>query len=288
MNAKKFNHTNQRLSPPEEGVGCGLKRGTMKGKTSFGWVLGCGILMLSALAAGATTTVKPDLTIASISAEPVETTLVPLRLKVTVVVKNQGRAYAQHFNCRLFYRLSSSAPWQELETWHRDGLNISQTFSHVIQRDFTEGATYFFKAQADCDLELSESSEGNNIRYYSKSFTAGTPDLVVSNLVASILSVSSSGTWRVKVDWDVENIGDGKAVGASVTVLKSSVNGAAYSEVQRYTLYSLDKGLKHPYTRTISYSGIQSVRFQVKADDLNKIHERNESNNISYSETLRR
>jgi subtilase family serine protease len=260
----------------------------MKGKTSFGWVLGCAILMLLAQAINATTTAKPDLTVSSILAERVETLLVPLRLKVTVKVKNQGRAYAQHFNCRLFYRLSSSAPWQELDTWHRDGLNLSQTFSHVTQRDFTAGGTYYFKAQADCDLELSESSEGNNIRYYSKSFTAGTPDLVVNNLAASIVSVSSSGTWSVKVEWDTENIGDGKAVGSFVTVLKSSVNGAAFSEVQRYTLYSLDKGLKHHYTRTISYSGIQSVRFQVKADDTFKIHERNETNNISYSETLRR
>lgn len=260
----------------------------MKGKTSFGWVLGCGILMLSALAAGATITAKPDLTNSSILAERVETLVVPLRFKITVVVKNQGQAYAQHFNCRLYYRLTSSAPWQALDTWHRDGLNLGQTFSHVTQKDFTAGGTYYFKAEADCDQELTESSEANNIRYYSKVFTAGTPDLVVSNMVASIASVSSSGTWSVKVEWDVENIGDGKAVSSFVTVLKSSVNGAAFSEVQRYTLYSLDKGLKHHYTRTISYSGIQSVRFQVKADDTGKIHERNESNNISYSETLRR
>jgi subtilase family serine protease len=258
----------------------------MKGKAFFSLALGCGILILSALPAGATITPKPDLIISSILAEKVETTLVPLRLKVTVVTKNQGAAYAQHFNCRLYYRLTSSAPWQELETWHRDGLNLSQTFSHVTQRDFTAGGTYYFKAQADCDLELAESNEGNNIRYYSKSLTAGTPDLVVSNLAASITSVSTSGTWSVKVEWDIENTGDGKAVGSFVSVLKASTNGAAFNEVQRYTLYILDKGLKHHYTRTATYSGIQSLRFQVKADDMNTIHERNETNNISTSATL--
>lgn len=260
----------------------------MKGKLFFGWVWGCVFLILSAVAAGATITPKPDLTISSILAERVETTLVPLRVKVTAVAKNQGSAYAQHFNCRLYYRLTSSAPWQELDTWHRDGLNLSQTFSHVTQRDFTAGGTYYFKAEADCDKELTESNETNNTRFYSKSFTAGTPDLVISNLAASITSVSPSGTWSVKVEWDVENTGDGKAVGSFVTVLKSSVNGGTYSEVQRYTLYSLDKGLKHHYTRTASFSGIQSLRFQVKADDMSTIHERNETNNISYSETLRR
>lgn len=237
-------------------------------------------------AANAASTNKPDVSIYSIAAARVETLVVPLRVNVTVVTKNGGRGYAQHFNCRLFYRRSSSAPWQSLDTWHRDGLNSGQTFSHVTQRDFNEGGIYYFKAEADCDAELAESSEGNNIHYYSKSFAAGIPDLVVSNLSATIKNVSSSGAWSVKVEWDLENKGDGKAVGSFVTVMKVSRNNGSYAEVQRYTTSNLDKGQKKHYTKTSNYAGSTSLKFEVRADDTYKIHESNENNNIAHSETI--
>ena len=230
-------------------------------------------------AANAMATDKPDVSINSIAAVRVETLAVPLRVNVTVVTKNGGRAYAQHFNCRLSYRRSSSAPWQSLDTWHRDGLYSGQTFSHVTQRDFNEGGIYYFKAEADCDAELAESSEGNNIRNYSKSFAAGIPDLVVSNLSAIIKSVYSSGAWNVKVEWDLENKGDGKAVGSFVNVLKMSRNSGSYAEIQRYTTYNLDKDQKKHFTKTSSYSGVTSLKFELRADDTYKIHESNENNN---------
>jgi hypothetical protein len=238
-------------------------------------------------AADAVATDKPDVSIYSIAAERVETMAVPLRINVTVVTKNGGRGYAQHFNCRLSYRRSSSAPWQSLDTWHRDGLYTGQTFSHVTQRDFNEGGTYFFKADADCDAELAESSEGNNIHYYSKSFAAGIPDLAVSNLSAIIKSVNPSGAWSVKVEWDLENMGDGKAEGSFVTILKVSRNNGSYAEVQRYTVSNFDKAQTKHYTKTSSYSGVTSLKFEVRADDLHTIHESNENNNIAYSEVLR-
>jgi hypothetical protein len=259
----------------------------MKGKASLSWVLGCGILMLSALAAGATPTAKPDLTNSAISAERVETTLVPLRFKVTVEVKNRGQAYAQHFNCRLSYRLSSSAPWQELETWHRDGLNLNQTFSHVTQKDFTEGGTYYFKAEADCDQELSESSESNNIRYYSKSFMAGTPDLTVENLTAATVNVYSNGNWAVKSEWDVKNLGDGKASGSFVVLLRVyKDSSAAGADLQSYTRYNLDKGASIHFSKTTTFSNINAVHFKVIADSTGKLYEKSESNNSATSNTL--
>jgi subtilase family serine protease len=239
------------------------------------------------MAANAVATDKPDVSIYSIAAERVETLAVPLRVNVTVVTKNGGRGYAQHFNCRLSYRRSSSAPWQSLDMWHRDGLYPGQTFSHVTQRDFSEGGTYYFKAEADCDAELAESSEGNNIHYCSKSFSAGIPDLVVSNLSATIKSVNSSGTWSVKVEFDLENKGAGKAEGSFVTVLKVSRNNGSYAEVQRYTTSNLNKDQKKHYTKTSSYSGATSLKFEVRADDTHMVHESDENNNIAYSETLR-
>jgi len=239
------------------------------------------------MAENAAATDKPDLSIYSIAAVRVQTMAVPLRINVTAVTKNGGRGYAQHFNCRLSCRRSSSAPWQSLDTWHRDGLNTGQTFSHVTQRDFNEGGMYYFKAEADCDGELAESSEGNNIRYYSKSFSAGIPDLVVSSLSAVIKSVSSSGVWSVKVEWDLENKGSGKAEGSFVTILKVSRNNGSYAEVQRYTTSNLNKDQKKHYTKTSSYSGATSLKFEVRADDTHTIHESSENNNIAYSETLR-
>ncbi len=259
----------------------------MKGKASFYCVWGCGILMLSALAAGATTTAKPDVTNSSVLAEQVQTTLAPLRLKVTVVVKNQGQAYAEHFNCRLSYRLSSSAPWQELDTWHRDGLYSGQTFSHVTQKDFTEGGTYYFKAEADCNQELTESSETNNIRYFSKSFSAGTPDLTVQNLTASSVNVYSNGNWAVKSEWDVKNIGDGKAASSFVVLLRVyKGSDTAGADLQSYTRYNLDKGASIHFSRTTTFSNINSVHFKVIADSTGKIYEKSESNNSATSNTL--
>ena len=111
---------------------------------------------------------------------------------------------------------------------------------------------------------------------------------MVSDLNATSHSVSSSGSWSVKAEWDVENVGDGKATGSFVTVLKVSTNGGGFSEVQRYTTSNLDQGQKRHCTRTSSYSGVQSVRYEVRVDDTHQIQERNEGNNVSYSETLRK
>jgi hypothetical protein len=232
---------------------------------------------------------KPDLRVTELTLTQVATTSVPLRIKVRVAIKNYGESTgAARSVTRLSFRKTSSAPWQKLNEWaagavaRNGGANYEKTF------DFQEGRLYFFLAEVDAAKSVSETSETNNTRTTSRSFNAGTPDLTVQNLAATLNSVSSTGTWSVKVEWDVKNAGDGKAAGSFVTVLSVSKNGGGYSEVQRYTRSNLDAGRSTHISRTGSYSDLTSLKFKVEADATHGIHERAEGNNIAYSETLRR
>jgi hypothetical protein len=114
----------------------------------------------------------------------------------------------------------------------------------------------------------------------------GTPDLSVANLAAKFVSVTSSSA-HARIDWDVENIGDGKAVGTFVTVLKVSKNGSSFAELARFTRTSLDQGKSFHYFKDVTYSDVRSLRFMVVADATHIIHERGEGNNTAYTETIK-
>jgi hypothetical protein len=85
----------------------------------------------------------------------------------------------------------------------------------------------------------------------------------------------------------VENIGDGEAQGSFVTVLKVSKDGSGFAELARFTRTSLDKGKLSLFFKDVKYASVRSVRFMIVADATNVIHERNQTNNTVYSETIK-
>jgi len=230
---------------------------------------------------------KPDLKVTELTAERQTTTSVPLQIKVALRILNVGTATgAVTFQTRLYYKTSSSAAWQTLYDWSSGALGPNGGAYYSRTFDFTEGGTYYFKAEVDADKNVAEYSEGNNTKTLTKTFAAGTPDLTPENLVAAITSTSSSGASYVKVEWDVKNIGDGKAAGSFVTVLYVSRNGGSYAEVQRYTRSNLDKNLSFHFSRSASFTDFNSLRFKVITDATYLIHERMEGNNTLHSNAV--
>jgi hypothetical protein len=232
---------------------------------------------------------KPDLKVTELTAVRQTTMAVPLRIEIHIHIKNTGTATgAVHFVTRLFYRLHSNDAWQKLYDWSSGAMGSNGGAAYNRTFDFTEGGTYYFKAEVDADKEVAESSEGNNTKTLTKTYQAGTPDLTVNNLNASKLSTSASGSVSVKVEWDIKNIGDGKASGSFVTVLYVSKNTGSYSEVQRYTRSNLEKNATLHFTRTASYTNFNSLRFKVITDETHKIQERQEGNNTAHSNSITR
>lgn len=229
---------------------------------------------------------KADLRVTELSAVKVPSETVPLRVRVTVEIRNFGASTASSFTTRLSYKTSSSAPYAALNDFHsavrlpNGGDRWEKTF------DFQEGGTYYFKAETDADKQIAESLEGNNTKTLVKSFVGGTPDLAVKNLAAKFVSVTSSSA-HARIDWDVENIGDGKVVGSFVTVLKVSKNGSNFAELARFTRTNLDKAKSLHFFKDITYADARSLRFMVVADATNAIHERSQNNNTVYSETIK-
>jgi hypothetical protein len=230
---------------------------------------------------------KPDLKVTVLTAEKQTTMAVPLRIDVVVRILNTGTATgALQFKTRLFYRRQSSSPWQPLFDWTSGALGVNGGAYYSRAFDFTEGGTYYFKAVADDDNDVAESSETNNSKTLTKTFAAGTPDLTPANLVGTITHTSSSGASTVKVEWDVQNIGDGKALGSFVTVLYVSKNGGSYSEAQSYTRSNLEKDASLHFSRSSSYTDFNSLRFRVITDTTHKITERQEGNNTLHSDAV--
>lgn len=234
--------------------------------------------------------VKSDLKVTELTVTRSDTQQVPLRLKVSLRILNTGAPTgAINFITRLSYRMKSSDPWQTLHDFSMGAVSSGGGAHWEKTFDFTQGGSYTFKAEVDADKQVIESSENNNSKTVTKTFDAGTPDLIVKNLNASTVNVASSGAWRVKVEWDVENIGDGKAKGSFVTVLKVSENSGAWNEMQRFTRSNLDKGKSfHFSTQKTFASNVHSLRFQVVTDESHAIHEKGEGNNSAISNTLNR
>ena len=229
---------------------------------------------------------KADLRVVGLSVAQIQVTNVPLRVKVSLEIKNFGATTAGGFTTRLSYKTKSTAPYTPLYDF-RSGvrqLNGGDRWDKTF--DFQEGGTYYFKAEVDADKQIAETSEGNNTKTLVKSFAGGTPDLTVKNVVAQFKSVTASAA-RARVDWDVENVGDGKATGSFVTVLKVSKNGGSSAELARYTKAALGPGQSVHYFKEVSYADARSLRFTIVVDATNAVHESHEGNNTAYSETIR-
>jgi len=251
-------------------------------------LLGAACFLFSSVS-GVMTPTKPDLKVTEMTAERKLNLTIPLRLEINVHIKNTGTTTgAVHFVTRLSYRKHPSDPWQHLQDWSSGALGANGGGLYSKTFDFTEGGTFYFKAEVDADNEVAESSEGNNTKTLTKTFQAGTPDLVVNNLVATSLSTSASGSMSIKAEWDVENIGDGKASGSFVTVLYVSKNSGSYGEVQRYTRSNLNSNGTYHFTKTSSYTNFNSLRFKVTTDETHTIQEKLEGNNSAFSNTITR
>ena len=229
---------------------------------------------------------KPDLRVTGLSAEQIHVTAVPLRVKVTLEIKNFGATTSGGFTTRLSYRTKSTAPYTPLYDFHSGVRQLNGGDHWDRTFDFQQGGTYYFKAEVDADKQIAETSEGNNIKTLVKSFVGGTPDLTVKNVVAQFKSVTASAA-RARVDWDVENVGDGKATGSFVTALKVSKNGSSFAELARFTKAGLGQGQSFHYFKEVSYSDARSLRFMIVVDATNALHESHEGNNTAYSETIR-
>ena len=241
------------------------------------------------LPARATTPSKPDLRIEVLEVTQVPTNAVPLRLTAKITMKNYGCGTgATSFVTRLSYRKTSSAPYQTLWDFPSGAASQGGGATWTKTFDFDAGGIYYFKAEADVNQAVAESSEGNNIKTLSHTFNAGQPDLVVENLNAVLTSVSASGTWSTKVEFDIANTGTGKALGSFVNVVKVSKNGGGMVELARYTASNLDAGQRRHFSKTTSFTGVTSIKFQVLADDTHVISEKSEANNSEYSQVLKR
>ncbi|MCX6566261.1 MAG: hypothetical protein NTW38_07550 [Candidatus Aminicenantes bacterium] len=194
---------------------------------------------------------KPDLKVTELTAERQTTMTVPLRIKVALRILNSGTATGSaHIETRLYYKRHYGDAWLALYDWSSGALGANGGAYYSRTFDFTEGGTYYFKAEVDANNNVAEYSEGNNTKTLTKTFTAGTPDLTPLNLIATITSTSSSGTSYVKVEWDVKNFGDGKA------------------------------------SRSTPYTDFNTLRFKVITDETHLIQERMEGNNTLHSNSV--
>ena len=91
----------------------------------------------------------------------------------------------------------------------------------------------------------------------------------------------------MKVQWDLANIGNGKAKPSFITVLEVSKNSGSWAEVQRYTKSNFNAGATQHYSREVTYADFNSLTFKITTDDTAKVHESKEGNNFETSETLK-
>jgi hypothetical protein len=245
-----------------------------------------GVVLLVAAQAPATTPPKPDLRCSELTADKVETMEVPLRVRVFFVVKNFGTGNFAAYTCRLSYRKGASGAWQAVQdyTVPFSPPNNGAQWHKLI--DLAEGGTYTFKVEVDVNHVITESNEGNNTKTVTKTFSSGTPDLTVTNVDAQITHTTSSGTVYTKVTWDVENIGDGKASGSFVTVIKVSKNNGTFVELARYTRSNLQAGSAYHFTDNHSFTGVNKLKFRIQTDATGAITERSNANNTADSGTL--
>ena len=249
-------------------------------------ILSAGVAYVLPAMVWASPQAKPDLRVTGLSVEQIHVNNVPLRVKVELEVKNFGATTPGGFRTRLSYRTKSTVPYTPLYDFQSGVRQLNGGDRWTRTFDFQEGGTYYFKAEVDADKQIAETAEGNNLKTLVKSFVGGTPDLTVKNVVAQFKGVTPTAA-RARVDWDVENVGDGKATGSFVTALKVSKNGSSFAELARFTKAGLGQGQSVHYYREVSYSDAHSLRFMIVVDATNTLHESHEGNNTAYSETIR-
>ena len=233
----------------------------------------------------ATTTPKPDLRCYELTAQKLETTTVPLRVRIHLAIKNFGPGNAEASLSRLSWRKGSSGAWTTVRDYQ---LPFSPKNGGAIWNtdvDLSAGGTYTFKVEVDVNHEVAEASEGNNTKTVTRTFSAGTPDLTVTNVDAQITR-TTSGTVTTNVTWDVENAGDGKAAGSFVTVIKVAKNGGSFAELARTTRSNLQAGAAFHYTNTHTFTGVTSLKFRIVTDATSTITERSNANNSADSGVL--
>jgi subtilase family serine protease len=236
-----------------------------------------------------TVTPKPDLIVNELTISRIASDTIPLRVHIDVRIKNRGNIHTPSVTCltRLYYRLHSTDPWQTLHDFSSGSLPAGSSTHFSQDFDFTTGGTYTFKAEVDAGQAIAESSESNNTKTATKTFAAGTPDLTVENLTAATVQVLANGNWKVQVEWDVKNIGDGKAQGSFTTVLKvykdSSVSGA---DLKSFSRSNLEAGHSLHFSKTTIFTNVHSLSFKVVADSSDKIHEKREDNNSAQTPIL--
>jgi hypothetical protein len=246
-------------------------------------------LLCSAYLLRGTTTPKPDLKVTELTATQIASDFIPLRVHIFMRIKNSGNIHTPSVSCitRLYYRMHSTDPWQTLHDFTSGSLPAGSSTHFAQDFDFTAGGAYTFKAEVDAGYAIAESSESNNTKTISKTFAAGTPDLVVANLTAATVQTYANGNWKVKVEWDVTNIGDGKAKPSFITVLKvykdNSVSGA---DLQSSTRSNLEAGHSLHFSKTTTFANVNSLHFKVITDSTGAVHEKREDNNSAQTSTL--
>lgn len=245
------------------------------------------LLLILIISSFAFSSKKADLMILNLNVERIETPSAPLRLSIKVTVKNSGESIpSQNFLVRLYYKIGQNGVWQPFYDFSLSGIGENKTKEVSKNFDFNEIGNYYIKAEVDPENQISEASEGNNIKNFPKFFEAGIPDITISNLKASIIKVNPNGSKQIKVEWDIENIGEGTAKQSFITVLYLSKNNGPFSEIQRYTKSSLKAGQKFHITKTITYDDFRSLRFKVVADETKKVFEKTSQNNTETVEIL--
>lgn len=246
----------------------------------------CMVLWAVAGAVGAANPPKPDLRCTALSVEKVETKEVPLRVRVHLEVHNKGVGSNPHYAARLVYRKGSSGPWTTVKEFPLPpGPSGGGAIWNPVV-DLQEGGTYTFKVEVDFANQVSESNEGNNSKSITKTFQGGTPDLVVENVVAGITRTAANGAISTRVTWDVRNIGDGKADGLFVTVLKVSKDGGPFVELARKSKSNLNAGAKVQFTQNHNFTSVKKLKFRIETDATRTIHEHSESNNDADSQVV--
>ena len=257
----------------------------MRGK--LGVVVAGAALLLPAGRGLATNPPRPDLRCAQLTAERVQTTEVPLRVRVFLKVLNFGPGNSESFSARLSYRKGPSGPWVTVRDYALPFSPPNGGAEWHTLVDLSEGGSYTFKVEVDPEHRVTESNEGNNTKTVTKTFQGGTADLTVADVSAQITRTTSSGTVYTKVTWDVKNIGDGKATGSFVTVIRVSKNNGSFAELARYTRSNLQPGASTAFTDNHSFTGVTRLKFRIETDATGAIVERSNSNNSADSGELR-
>lgn len=247
------------------------------------------LLALSVTASLAAERDVPDLRVTQFTVEQVRSVSVPLRVKAAVMMKNYGGATGDApYVTRLSYRQKRSDAWQTLEEWKGHPLTEGggARYEQFYDLPLTGRVTLTFRVVLDAEGQVKEHSRGNNTRTVTESFYAGVPDLAVEDLEAGIAKITSKGAWHTKVQFDVANVGTGRAQGPFVTVLKVCRDDGGYTEIARWTLSNLAPGARHHFKESAVFSDVESLKFFVSVDDGQAVMEKENQNNTAYSDLV--